>query len=833
MSRFKHLHIHRLGVAPAKFEAPRGFGPERITSIQNRYLHAQELSSALNVGTARLVEIEAAQARAKVQANRRGTAITIEAREGFDILAGNSRPTSAVSKLLSVKRGPLQEDGKVGPDVATYFLTKTNLKTFRSQLEDYGNWVDRGQPRQRRDNDGDEDGDKPNNFWLFETAATIRASTIRDYWTDTLDRLPATRDKARWEVWVRVDQQAYFAAAAEIAGVVLDGNPTSFLEVAVQNVIGTPEQIQSLIEASASVVELRSASALSSDFLDMDPPARAAAVDDIAGRLAPPDTDAPRITILDTGFNANHPLLKNSVAPGALYAADASWATGDHDGHGTKMAGVAQFLDLGHPMYDTGKIGQWTRLESVVVQAPTGKPPLPAHDAIERGVALAEQQRARRVFCLAQTARGELTTGRGTATSATIDKLAYNDGKPRLFCVAAGNVPRTPTHPYQVGDYLDRNRRFAIEAPGQAFNVITVGAMTTKTDGPDLVSPSGDMAPTSRSAESWPDPHPFKPDIVMEGGNFSMEGAGYFAHPSRPNLVLTTAKDFSVQPLGLTGETSAATAAASGLLARLMSYYPRLTPQSYRGLLVHSAEWTEAMNRQYQALAAKTKKATAKAIFMGRYGWGVPNQPRLYASADNEMTLVIEDELQPFQNDGSLKLKEMKYFTLPWPIGVLRALGQTQVELKVTLSYFIEPEPHAFARDRYDRYASHRLRFDVRRFNEDHSSAQSRFNAAEDSDPGASDDGWDMGAGQRGRGSLHQDIWRGPAYQLAERDGIAVGPVKGWWAEIGAAKRYDRKVPFSLIVSLKAPAGTDLFTETRIAAEKAKILVEQPVIIEV
>jgi hypothetical protein len=197
------------------------------------------------------------------------------------------------------------------------------------------------------------------------------------------------------------------------------------------------------------------------------------------------------------------------------------------------------------------------------------------------------------------------------------------------------------------------------------------------------------------------------------------------------------------------------------------------------------------------------------------------------------MTMVIEDTLQPFHLDESVKLKEMKYFTLPWPTKALKALGQTRVELKVTLSYFIEPEPHAFSRDRFDRYASHRLRFDVRRFGEDHASAQSRFNAVEDRDPAASDDGWDMGSGLRGRGSVHQDIWRGPAYQLAERDGIAVGPVKGWWADIKAAKRYDKKSPFSLIVSLKAPEGTDLFTETRVAAEAASVLVEQPVLIEV
>src|SRR3546814_5891836 len=70
----------------------------------------------------------------------------------------------------------------------------------------------------------------------------------------------------------------------------------------------------------------------------------------------------------------------------------------------------------------------------------------------------------------------------------------------------------------------------------------------------------------------------------------------------------------------------------------------------------------------------------------------------------------------------------MKYFKLPWPTDILKSLNQAEVELRCTLSYFGEPDPHAISRNRSDRYSSHRLRFDVRRPGEDDLDAISRIN---------------------------------------------------------------------------------------------------------
>jgi hypothetical protein len=65
----------------------------------------------------------------------------------------------------------------------------------------------------------------------------------------------------------------------------------------------------------------------------------------------------------------------------------------------------------------------------------------------------------------------------------------------------------------------------------------------------------------------------------------------------------------------------------------------------------------------------------------------------------------------------------------------------------------------------------------------------------------------------RDRGSIHSDIWRGSAAELAERDAIGVFPVSGWWKEKPGLQRWDRSARYVLIVSVRAPgANIDIYT---------------------
>ncbi|MDA4807881.1 hypothetical protein NY486_18570, partial [Enterobacter hormaechei] len=115
----------------------------------------------------------------------------------------------------------------------------------------------------------------------------------------------------------------------------------------------------------------------------------------------------------------------------------------------------------------------------------------------------------------------------------------------------------------------------------------------------------------------------------------------------------------------------------------------------------------------------------------------------------------------------------MKLHLLPWPKDNLLALGAEPVEVRVTLSYFIEPNPGERGWTRRHRYASHGLRFQMKTATESVDEFRARINQAarneEEGTPVNVGESWLLGT-FRDSGSLHSDFWRGTAADLAERD---------------------------------------------------------------
>lgn len=813
MALLPHLIAHNIGLASQQFRAVAGGGRKEPDPVENRKEHARALRENIRDIESELDEIRREQSKVGVPAQQRGMAIAVESRADVHLLVSQTaRSTTRGLKLLSHQVNGSKEDlrNEPGVEVANFFISKSSLSSLTDALSKYEEWDSNEFVELLGDS---EDSRRPTNFKLFESAALIRPAKLRDFWTDNIDGFPRRKDRVKWEVWTRNDYEAPFRTVIEELQIDVQSDTTRFIETAVRNVLATPEEMQTLIRKSGAVVELRNASSFVSDYLTSSPEGQRTLIASLAERISAAQPSAPRIAVLDTGVNAANPLLTASLPRTRCYTVSNDWAISDHNGHGTKMAGVALFGDLTDIPMGSREIALPIALESVVVTAPLGGQDVPAHDAINKAVELVEKEDAARVFCLAQTAVGEPEDGRPSSTSAALDKLAYNTGiSSRLFCVAVGNVESSDVEPYQVADYIDRNRRHGIQSPAQALNALSIGAFTDKANGSrPLVASRGDLSPTSRTSQEWPVRGARKPDIVMEGGNHEIDDDEIFSRPSPSNLVLTTSRDVPSNPLAMTGQTSAATAAAARLAARLMARYPGLRMETIRGMLVHSAEWTPAMWDQLKELKGSHLTSDPWSMMLSRYGWGTPNEERLFASTESEMTLIIEDSLEPYEigDSNQVRLKEMKYFKLPWPISELVSLNQTIVEMRCTLSYFVEPDPHAIARNRYDRYPSHRLKFDLRRFGESDAKAQSRFNALEeDQGFGGTDDGWIARKRLSGNGTLQHDIWQGPAYELAERDGISIAPVKGWWADIRLSERWKRPVHFSLIVSIRVPNGT-------------------------
>jgi len=201
------------------------------------------------------------------------------------------------------------------------------------------------------------------------------------------------------------------------------------------------------------------------------------------------------------------------------------------------------------------------------------------------------------------------------------------------------------------------------------------------------------------------------------------------------------------------------------------------------------------------------------------FGYGVPNLQQLLSSADNSLTLIAQDSITPFHKDGTaIKPREMILHSLPWPADVLGGLLDTPVTMRVTLSYFIEPNPGARGWQTKFGYQSHGLRFYVKRAPESEQAFIKRINKA------AREDDYDADhLGETGEwlfknntslvslGSLRTNVWRGSAADLAARGKIAVVPTYGWWNKRPNLEGYLKASHYALIVSIETPE-TDIYT---------------------
>jgi hypothetical protein len=78
-------------------------------------------------------------------------------------------------------------------------------------------------------------------------------------------------------------------------------------------------------------------------------------------------------------------------------------------------------------------------------------------------------------------------------------------------------------------------------------------------------------------------------------------------------------------------------------------------------------------------------------MLLRRFGYGVPSYERAAASASNHLALVAQNNITPFRSSGGRKFRDCHFYRLPWPKEVLESIGERDVRLKITLSYFIDP----------------------------------------------------------------------------------------------------------------------------------------------
>lgn len=325
---------------------------------------------------------------------------------------------------------------------------------------------------------------------------------------------------------------------------------------------------------------------------------------------------------------------------------------------------------------------------------------------------------------------------------------------------------------------------------------------------------------------TFQDTWPIKPEVVLEGGNVAFSG-GNFDDRVPALCLLSTYYRPDRRPFVLSWATSAATAQVARMAAIVRADYSELWPETVRALIVHSARWTRAMEAHLRGAGGKHGRAK----LVRRYGFGVPHLDRALRSADDALTLIAQSAIRPF-SEG--KMREMHVHQLPWPKDALEELGQTAVRLRVTLSYFIEPNPGRRGWRRRHRYASHGLRFELKYPTETVNEFRKRLNQRaldEDEDkpaPGGDAAAWFLGEIARNKGSIHSDIWVGTAADLAERGWVGIYPVSGWWKDQPKRDRSGLGARYALVISIETDAQeVDIWTPV---AQQIGVPIEEIVI---
>jgi len=676
---------------------------------------------------------------------------------------------------------------------------------------------------------------KPPNDDRVSQIEHIRKATFETFWRDDPGVIPEDPEAEMWwALWCFNDRADKVAETARSLGCRVSEPDTylRFPDVTVIPVYAAKVAIEILLFGTLGIAELRRASDSPTFFLEELQGDEHEWADEYAERVIWPGKDTPTVCLLDTGVNRGHPLLEPAIAEDEIDAIKAEWGSDDHHGHGTGLAGLALHGDLVAPLADVNPRELRHRAESVKIMPPEGfDPNAPnAYGSItQSAVSIAEINNADapiRVFCLAVT--NEARSGAEvTAWSAAIDQAAAgamtgdedDDPPRRLFVLTSGNI-----QDHQALDGLSEPDAFPAEDPSQAWNALTVGGYTDKTeiqddgyDGYSNCAEPGELSPYSRSSYLWRIRRsPFKPDVVFEAGNRAVSELGTDAVAGLPSLsLLTTGANVAQAPFEPFWATSAAAAQASRMMAQIAADNDTYWPEMIRALLVHSAKWTAPMQAEFDS----ANTASERAECLRRFGHGIPNLEQALASANNDLALLSQRTIKPFRKESSgVKFNEAHVYALPWPAQVLEELGEELVRLKVTLSYFIEPNPGFTAGIDPARYQSHGLRFDLKRSKETRNQFLKRRNRAEleeEEKPqkATPDSGWMFGEKQVYAGSLHSDVWEGTGAELAARNMLWVYPVNGWWRERKSLKRFDSTTRYALVMTIETEDQTvDLYT---------------------
>jgi Subtilase family len=573
--------------------------------------------------------------------------------------------------------------------------------------------------------------------------------------------------------------------------------------------VGEPDVFAELIEGEA--------------LSDADPP---------RFKLQPPELNAPKVCVIDSGIQERHPLLKAAIDGDN----STSWVPGETDkkadyvsngGHGTRVAGAVLY-PITIPRIGNEKAVCWIQNARILdgnCQLPTQLfPPILLGDIVE----FYHSKTTTRIFNHSITGSVPCRTQYMSAWAAGIDNLTWE--KDILLIVAAGNLPlsgRIGHTRLSVQEHLAANRlcpdylledSCRIANPAQSFQALTVGS----------ISPASYHALSYSSISQKDKPSAFscsglgiwdtiKPEVVEYGGDLVKDESIPPNIISRkevcPELVRSTLNGGPAVAADNIG-TSFATPKVSHIAACLAAELPDESCLLYRALIVQSARWPN------WAMAEDVNKLHV----IRQIGYGIPNLDRALGNSPNRITLIT-------RNNRFIKARQAHIYQVKMPEKLQSPGDDLDILVEVTLSY--KAQPRRTRRNRR-KYLSTWLDWECSQKEEEPERFLKRLLKEYDS-PKDKAEGfkWTLGkkakkhgkieGTSRSAGTLQKDWTVVKSFELREAFCIAVVGHEGW------NNAPDAEAPYSLVISFEALASNIPIYAPFVQAQQVAIELEQQV----
>ena len=551
--------------------------------------------------------------------------------------------------------------------------------------------------------------------------------------------------------------------------------------------------------------------------------------------LEPPSLDAPKVCVIDSGIQENHPLLNVAID----VANSRSWVPGEKDltadyvqggGHGTRVTG-ALLYPQGMPLTDNEKAICWIQNARILDKNCRLSEKLHIPNVLTDIVTMYHKT-GTRIFNHSITSASPCRMKYMSAWAATIDYLSWQHDV--LFIVAAGNIPvnrleglsrsRQTLEEYQKSersypDYLLQPSA-RIANPAQNFQALTVGSIahnTYKTVFQQSVAQADH--PSAFSCSGYGIWNSIKPDVVEYGGDLAIDSntEPNFSTLSEicPELVRTTtggAPPIASDNIG----TSFAVPKVTHVAAALAATFPQASCLLYRALIVQSArlpKWTEDPTVNL-----------SEAIRM--MGYGLPNLERAIGNTDNRITLIT-------QEDRFIQARQASIYQVGIPPELQSPAEDFDIRVEITLSYKAEPRR---TRRSKRKYLSTWLHWECSNKGESPDAFLKRvLKNNESSDSNTENDGlfdWTLGKqknhgnkvkdNSRGVGTIQKDWTTIKSFNLREKFCIAVVAHEGWNNDPTLQVPYALAVSFEVVGSEISIYQTFIDTQVDLVENQVK-----------